>query len=225
MSSWTKQRIQHWLDNTDFNLYQGIPLPHGLSVPGPDRAPTVDVAFDGLPIKGATVYVIGSHYGAVPCILAERGASRVDGIEARPHYREIATTIIAIKGLLGKVHYTGGNCETKVPPRKYDFITMFNVNHHFKYPAHSIATNAARATKAFLLEWATFLTYNERHPEDKQVDPEEMERYPIFLGDKFGKWYASQAAIEQTLREVGFKRFIYSASPKANTRRIVQCLR
>jgi hypothetical protein len=224
MSSWTKQRIRHWLRDTEFNEYQGIDLPHGLRVPGPDRSPTIGVAFHGLDIRDKQIYVIGSHYGAVPCLLAERGAQFVLGIEARPKYQEIAQAVIEIKGLTGKVRYIGGSCEGSYPPGAFDYITMFNVNHHFHYPAHTIAMNARQATIAFLLEWATFETYNERHA-DHQVDAEYMEQWPIFLGDKYGKWYASEKAIEQTLRKVGFTRFIYLPSPKARTRRIVQCLR
>jgi hypothetical protein len=224
MSSWNKQRIQRWLRETEFNLYQGIDLPHGLRVPGPDRSPTVDAAFEGLDVRGKHIYVLGSHYGAVPCILAERGAQMVVGREARPKYQEIAQTIIQIKDLTGKVRYIGGNGEVSPPPGKFDMVTMFNVNHHFKYPAHSIALTAKAATEAFLLEWATFETYNERHPQ-AQVDPEFMEMWPMFVGDKFGKWYASKLAIEQVLREVGYTRFAYKESPKASTRRIVQCRR
>lgn len=222
--SWSKPKVERWLAQTDFNLYQGIDLPYGLEVPGPRRDDTVDVAFEGLPISDTSVLVVGSHYGCVPNILADRGARIVLGMEARPVYFEIAKTIVEIRGVTGIVKYVCGNAEhDPLPGGQFDYVTLFNVNHHFENPIHTLKLVASKATNAFLMEWATFDTYNERH--DAHVDTDVMECFPLILGDRYGCWYMSQLAIEAALRSVGFKRFDYATSPKASSRRIVQCLR
>ncbi|NIV33075.1 MAG: methyltransferase domain-containing protein [Anaerolineae bacterium] len=223
MSSWTKSQVEDWLAKTDFNLYQGINLPYGLKVPGPDRGPTVDAAFVGLPIPGKSIWVVGSHYGAVPNILADLGAKQVVGYEARPKYFAIANTIAEIRGTTGVIHYVCTNAEKEMPaPHSFDYVTLFNVNHHFSFPVHSLAEIGNRAREAYLIEWATLDTYDERH-DVKTLKG--MRKFPIMLADKYHCWYSTESGIEEALYSCKFKSFEHKPSPKAPTRRITVCRR
>jgi len=224
MSSWPKSKIEAWLHRTEFNLYQGIDLPFGLEVPGPRRDGTVDAAFTGLPIEGKNILVVGGHYGCVPNILVDRGARRVYSMEARPKYAEIARTICEIRGTDDRITVVTGNSEfDDLPALRFDYATLFNVNHHFENPVASLKKVAKRARVAFLMEWATLETYNDRHEE--QVDVEAMEQWPICLADKYHCWYMTEKAIVMALEKEGFRLFDFHAPVKASTRRIVQCRR
>jgi 2-polyprenyl-3-methyl-5-hydroxy-6-metoxy-1,4-benzoquinol methylase len=221
--SWSLRVIQKWLRETDFNLYQGIDLPYGLEVPGPRRDNTVNAAFGDLPIEGRSVWVIGSHYGCVPNILADRGAAGVLGWEARPEYAKIASDIAQIRETDDRISYQVANVElVPLPAAQFDYVTLFNVTHHLYYPAHTLAEIARRARTAFLIEWATLETYNARH--DRKAPPG-LVNWPVFLADKYGCWYGTDTALDAVLGRCGFKSVTHKPSPLGTHRRITACLR
>ena len=193
-------------------------------MPGPRRDSTVDAAFEGLDIEGKSVWVVGSHYGAVPNILADRGARRVVGWDARPAYCQIAQTVAEIRGTDSVIAYACTNVEHAMPVGQFDVVTLFNVTHHLYYPAHTLVQVASRAREALLIEWATLETYNARHG-SQQVDPEFMAMWPIFLADRYGCWYCSQSALDAVLGRCDFRSVQHKPSPLGTHRRITVCQR
>ena len=218
--AWTKAAIEAFVKSAGWNLYQGFTLPYGIKIPGENRTPTVDAAFAGVAIEGRDVLVIGSHYGAVANILKERGARRVVGYEARPRYAELARTIADILG--NDIKLITANIEHRRPRRTFDIVTCFNVLHHIHYPIWTLAQIAKLTSDVLAIEWATLDTYNERH----EAPPPGMEGWPVFLGDKFGCWYFTQAGLDHILRKLcGFRQVEHKDSPKASSRRLTICRR
>jgi SAM-dependent methyltransferase len=123
--------IDTFLRTTSFSGYQSVPLPHGLSVPGDERAASVEAVF-GHGIDGCSVLDVGTYYGRFLFEAKARGAGRVVGVEADPTRHSIAERIAELHGHTYEV--VEGRIEDVELFGRFDLVLVLNVLHHVPDP-------------------------------------------------------------------------------------------
>jgi SAM-dependent methyltransferase len=146
----SRQEVEEFLSSTRFSGYQGMPLPHGLHVPGKDRVADARRILEGH-VEGRSVLDVGTNYGAFPLAAIELGASSAVGVEADAERARVAQRIAELHG--GRYEVRAGVVEELDPEERYDVVTIINVLHHVLDPLLVMRRVAQMAREKVIVEF------------------------------------------------------------------------
>ena len=131
----SREEVEEFLATTQFTGYQAVPLPHGLSLPGPDPSARVAQAL-AVPLEGRSYLDVGSYYGLFPHAAVERGAARAVGLEPSADRSAVARRIAALHGDRWEIRQM--MVEDLPPDETFDVVTFLNVLHHVLDPIEAV---------------------------------------------------------------------------------------
>ena len=115
----SREEVERFLRETEPSGYMAVPLPHGLAIPGNDRARNVERVFSG-GVRGKRVPDIGTYYGFYPIEAMERGAAEAVGIEQDEGRYKTARRIAELWG--GRHRIERGRVEELAAGEKFDLV-------------------------------------------------------------------------------------------------------
>jgi SAM-dependent methyltransferase len=146
----SREEVEAFLTATRFSGYQGMPLPHGLRVPGKDRSADARVILQGR-VSDKTVLDIGTNYGAFPAEAVRLGAAGAVGIEPDPERCAIARRIAELNG--SRYEIRNGMLEDLDPGEQFDVVTVINVLHHVLDPIAAMRRLAEITRESMIVEF------------------------------------------------------------------------
>jgi 2-polyprenyl-3-methyl-5-hydroxy-6-metoxy-1,4-benzoquinol methylase len=127
----SKEEILEFVERTSFSGYQGLTLPHGITIPGRNLAPLADAVFPA-DLSGKRVLEIGCYYGFFLHEARRRGAEAAVGVEINPERAAVAREIARLTGD-GVEIITGDMFDPNIRGR-FDIVLFLNVMHHVTEP-------------------------------------------------------------------------------------------
>lgn len=146
----TREEVEQFLAGTRFTGYQAVPLPHGLALPGPDPGERLDQALR-VPLEGRSFLDVGSYYGIFPYAAAQRGATRVVGLEPDPERAAVARRVAELHG--GGWEIRESRVEDLPPDETFDVITFLNVLHHVLDPIEAVRRLVRVCNETLIIEF------------------------------------------------------------------------
>lgn len=146
----SREEVERFLRETEPSGYMGVPLPHGLELPGNDRARNVELVFSG-GVQGKRVLDIGTYYGFYPIEAMTRGAAEAVGIEQDEGRYKTARRIADLWG--GRHRIERGRVEELAAGEKFDLVLFLNVLHHVTDPIAVVRTLAALSRERVAIEF------------------------------------------------------------------------
>lgn len=146
----TREEVLRFLRETEPSGYMAVPLPHGLALPGNDRARNVELVFSG-GVQGKRVLDIGTYYGFYPIEAMSRGAAEAVGIEQDEGRYKTASRIADLWG--GRHRIERGRVEELAAGEKFDLVLFLNVLHHVTDPIAVVRTLAALSRERVAIEF------------------------------------------------------------------------
>lgn len=142
--------IDQFLSATEFSGYQGLPLPHGRSIPGRDRTSDIRQLLAAVGINGKSLLDVGCYYGALPAVATDLGATAL-GLELDPGRFEIANRAAELAG--NKWQVRSGSVESLADSEQFQVVTLLNVIHHIDDPIDFLVELAAHCTETLVVEF------------------------------------------------------------------------
>lgn len=127
----SKEKIQDFLDATEFTSYQRITLPYGLEIPGKDHSQKIEAVFNSS-LENKSVLDVGCYYGLYSHEAKKRGASRVVGVELNEDRFYVAKEIATLIG--NGVEIVQGDIMEVELGAKFDLVIFLSVLHHVRNP-------------------------------------------------------------------------------------------
>ena len=131
----SREEVERFLAETRFSGYQGVPLPHGLRVPGQDRSKRADQVFS-MDLTGRSVLDVGTSYGVFPYEAISRGAASAVGLEPNPRSYAIAKRISELHGNRWEIRQE--RVEELGAEETFDVVLFLNVLHHVTDPVEAV---------------------------------------------------------------------------------------
>ncbi len=146
----SREEVAQFVNQATFDAYQSVPLPHGLTVPGNDHSPSVEVALRR-GVAGKSLLDVGACYGLFSAEAIRRGATRVVALEPDPARAPVAKEIANLWGDAWSVHDV--SLDDFQTEQTFDVVLFLNVLHHVIDPVRTLERLVQLADELLVIEF------------------------------------------------------------------------